>query len=143
MDSTGYNEGADKLGIASALVCTVHCLLIPALFLIKYLWAGNTGEGLPGLGSVHHGGGMLPWWWESLDYLFLIVSFIAVYHAASHAASTAIKLSLWVFWSFLATSIFFEQLHWMAYIASAGLIVTHLINLRRHHLLVQVGNPAE
>jgi len=124
-----YTPIADKLGIVSALVCAVHCLVIPAIFLLKYTWADTTGVAA---GNSGWGSG-LPHWWELLDYVFLIVGFIAVYHAANHTGKRPIKISLWFFWLCLAVAVVFEQqLHWMAYIASAGLIITHFFNIRLH-----------
>ncbi len=124
-----YTPVADKLGIVSAVICAVHCLVIPAIFLLKYTWADSTGAAT---GKAGWGSG-LPHWWELLDYIFLIVGFVAVYHAARHAVKKNIKRSLWFFWLCLAIAVVFEQkLHWMAYIASAGLIFTHFFNIRNH-----------
>ena len=120
---------ADKAGIASALLCTVHCMVIPALFLIKVWWGANNLINVPP-------------WWERIDYFFLIISFWAVYHAAAHARAVPIRLSLWLFWGVLAVAIIFEKsLHWLAYIASAGLITTHFINLRHIFLPVRKEFP--
>jgi hypothetical protein len=111
---------ADKAGIASAVLCTVHCLVVPMLFLIKFTWADELANY------------RLPYWWELLDYLFLLISFFAVYHSASHTASRPIKMSLWIFWAILAISIIFSKhLHALAYVASAGLVSTHFMNIRR------------
>lgn len=113
------HTGADVLGITSAILCTIHCLVIPALFLLKFWWTDKTVNPLPS-------------WWGMIDYFFLVLSFVAVYHAAGHAGSRRIKRSFWFFWGCLAVAIFFENaLHWMAYIASAGLIATHILNIRR------------
>ena len=119
MSNKKYTTKADNTGIASAVLCTIHCLMIPALLLIKYLWAGKTA--VPNL----------PYWWGYLDYLFLVISFTAVYHAAGHTTARWIKVSLWTCWCLLSTGILFEeQLHWLAYLASAGLIATHFFNIR-------------
>jgi hypothetical protein len=135
MEDTKYTPGADKLGIASAVVCTIHCLLVPLLFLVKYWLSASGNADHLGLTSIHHGDRLLPSWWETLDYVFLVVSFVAVYHAASHAAGKWIKISLWLFWLCFAIAIFFEaSLHWLAYLSSAGLVATHFINIRRHRL---------
>jgi len=84
------------------------------------------------MGKTFWGNG-LPYWWESIDYLFLVVGFIAVYHASAHAAGKSIKVSLWLFWLCLCVAVVFEhKLHWMAYVASGGLITTHFVNIRRH-----------
>ena len=111
---------SDNTGIISAILCTIHCLIVPALFLAKFWWADSSGTPL------------LPSWWGRLDYVFLAISFWAVYHSATHTAVRAIKTSLWVFWCMLAVAIIWEaQLHWLAYIASAGLVGTHVRNIVR------------
>ncbi len=109
---------ADTTGIASALLCTIHCLAIPALLFIKTAYAGIANIQFPA-------------WWHSLDYMFLLISFYAVFHSASHTSYAGIRISLWAFWTILAISILFEaSLYALAYVASAGLIITHIINLR-------------
>ncbi len=124
-----YTPGADKLGITSAIICAVHCLVIPAIFLLKYSWA-DTGHVMDEAPKLGHG---LPSWWETLDYIFLIVGFYAVFHAVTHTPARGIKVSLWFFWVCLALAVIFEKhLHWLSYIASIGLVVTHFINIRKH-----------
>jgi hypothetical protein len=121
-----YDPGADKVGIISAVICAVHCLVIPAIFLLRYSLVDS--------GATAGWGSGLPHWWETLDYLFLAVGFYAVYHAVRHTVSRGIKRSLWFFWLCLAVAVIFEdKLHWMAYIASGGLVITHFINIRKHN----------
>jgi hypothetical protein len=120
MHHTKASSVSDKTGITSAVLCTVHCLIIPILFLVKFWWSDK--------GIIV----LLPAWWEKLDFLFLLISFLAVYHSASHTPVKNIRILLWLFWAILAVSIIFATpLHWLAYIASAGLIGTHLFNIRR------------
>ena len=118
MSLKGHTVNSDKTGITSALLCTVHCMVIPALFLVKYWQADNNAFTLPN-------------WWEKLDYVFLAISLWAVYHSAAHARFVQVKISLWFFWCLFALAVVFDKtLHMLAYVASAGLIVTHLINLK-------------
>ncbi len=124
-----YNTGADKLGITSAIICAVHCLVIPAIFLIKF----SLTDGMNAATGSHIWGSGLPYWWETIDYVFLVIGFVAVYHASGHSPIRGVKISLWFFWLCLAIAVVFEsKLHWMAYIASAGLVFTHFINIRKH-----------
>ncbi len=123
-----YSPGADKVGITSAVICAVHCLVIPAVFVVKYALT----DGVAGSLSEVWGTG-LPDWWELLDYVFLAVGLFAVFHAATHAPARGIRIALWVFWLCLAIAVIFEEhLHWLAYIASAGLVTTHFFNIRMH-----------
>ncbi len=105
---------SDKIGITSAVLCTVHCLVVPALFLLKGWYSAS-----------------MPTWWDKLDILFLLISFAAVYHSASHTKIKEIKLALWISWVVLAAAILSPvELHWLAYLASAGLITGHFLNIR-------------
>lgn len=127
-----YSSGADRVGIISAIVCGVHCLIIPAVFLLKYSIADGAEAAGWGVG--------LPHWWEWLDYIFLAVGFYAVFHAVRHAPSRWIRVALWIFWLFLAIAVVFEDtLHWMAYLASAGLVTTHFLNIRNHTTRLRKG----
>ena len=120
MNANKIYTQADKAGIASAVLCMVHCLVIPLVFLMKFWFADS---------ALVRG---LPSWWHQLDYVFLAISFFAVYHSAGHTLYREIKLALWVFWTVLAVAIVFEDsIHWLAYVASAGLIATHYVNIRR------------
>lgn len=120
MDEEAVSIQSDKAGIASAVLCMIHCLAVPVFFLMRYWFADA---------NIIHA---LPVWWERVDYVFLLISFWAVYHSAGHTRYKEIKMALWTFWSILAIAILFEAtLHWMAYIASAGLITTHFVNIKR------------
>jgi hypothetical protein len=120
MNQTEKSTVADNTGIASAILCTIHCLIVPLLFMIQTVVSSHI---------------TLPSWWGWVDYLFLIISFWAVFHSGRHTSNRITKTALWFFWIVLATAIVMEdKLHWLAYIASAGLIATHvrnIINIRR------------
>ena len=119
---------SDKIGIASAVLCSIHCLIVPVLYLVKVSWAEQ------------HRSFTLPGWWELMDYVFMIISFTAVFHSAGHTPFKSIKFFLWTFWLVLMVSILFSNLlHWMAYIASAGLIITHFMNIRKIRQLNSVA----
>ena len=76
-----------------------------------------------------------------MDYIFLVVSFLAVFHSAKHTNTKEIKASLWIFWAMLAIAIIFQSaIHWIAYIASAGLIATHYLNIRRLRRNMRLSN---
>jgi hypothetical protein len=103
---------SDWLGIASASLCVVHCLFTPFLIFI----ASNLS------------------WWHEVSYLFLIISFFAAYEASKHTES---KVALGIIWSSfvaLAICIIFEDdyhfLHEISYLASLGLIIGHIYNLK-------------
>ncbi|WP_341227269.1 MerC domain-containing protein [uncultured Arcticibacterium sp.] len=102
----------DYIGIASASLCVIHCLFTPVLILI----ASNFS------------------WWHEVAYFFLLISFISAFQANKPSSS---KTALWFIWSsliLLTLSIIFEDyhhsLHKLGYVASLGLIIGHIINIR-------------
>ncbi|MEZ4886059.1 MAG: MerC domain-containing protein [Chitinophagales bacterium] len=116
MKVDSLSDKADFIGIASAVLCLIHCLVPPILF----LFFGHLIE--------HAHDHFFRW-----DYFFLIISSYAVYHSSHHAANTYIKGVLWVSFAILCIAIVFHQIptmHYIAYLASLGLISGHLINLK-------------
>lgn len=108
---------ADYLGILSAGLCLIHCILLPIVF----AWRAVSFE--------HEIEGAFKW-----DYIFLIFSFYAVLQAAKHTMFPAIKWILWISFSILATSVFLENyakvFEYIIIFTSLFLIVVHLYNLR-------------
>lgn len=114
------NKKADYIGIAGSVLCIIHCLVTPVLILTSTLVRHDTLR----LGFL------------SLDYIFIAVNIVAVYFATRHATSPGIKRALWGFLAVFATALLLEPVSiafaYLAYAASAGLVLTHLTNLRQH-----------
>lgn len=103
---------SDWLGIASASLCVVHCLFTPFLMFI----ASNFS------------------WWHEMSYLFLLISFFAAYDASKDSDSNTVIGIIWSSFTLLTTCIIFEDeyrhLHEISYLASLGLIIGHIYNIR-------------
>ena len=56
----------DKIGIISSSLCMIHCIGTPFIFIAKACSVTCCSEA--------------PTWWLMIDYLFLIISFIAIYY---------------------------------------------------------------
>lgn len=103
---------SNYLGIASATLCVAHCILTPFLIVLvsKYEW------------------------WENLSYLFLIVSFAAVWEAVKAKPPLHILLLIWVSFLVLGLCIIFENTYEFAeplsYLASLSLVSGHILNIR-------------
>jgi hypothetical protein len=114
---------ADYIGITGSVLCIIHCLITPVLMMSTAL--------------MKHG--ELRFGYLSLDYVFIIINIIAVYSATRHHASPVIKRSLWGFLTLFAVAIILEDtsetFEYLGYVASAGLVITHLINIRQHRLV--------
>lgn len=113
---------ADYVGITGSVLCIIHCLVTPVLLMTTAV-----------LHDEHLRVGYL-----SLDYAFIGVNIIAVYFATKSASSPAIRKALWGFVALFAVGILLEDagpaFRLIGYAASAGLIMTHLLNIRQHRL---------
>ncbi|MDX2245650.1 MAG: MerC domain-containing protein [Bacteroidia bacterium] len=123
--SSATNPGiSDYLGITSATVCLIHCLVAP--FYIGFSASVHSHTpGIPDHWFLEHG-------W---DYVFLVVGFAAVWFSSKHTGNKNMKLLLWVAFSFLAAMLLMESyapiFQFLAYIAAFILIIAHLANLRK------------
>jgi hypothetical protein len=107
---------ADILGIVSAGLCIIHCLLIP--FLIVY------GVSTENFFSS----------WEYLDWGFISLSGLAVILATRHEKN---QLFTWLMWSSLLIFTFALLLHehwppalYLSVVSSLGLAILHLLHFR-------------
>ena len=57
---------ADLIGASASFLCLIHCMATPFVFFIKSSASLCCSE--------------TPIWWQSIDYIFLIVAFFAVLH---------------------------------------------------------------
>lgn len=81
----------DNIGIIAGFLCAVHCIATPFLFIAKACSVTCCAEA--------------PIWWVVIDYLFLIVSAVAIYYTNKSAAPYWLKFSLWISWFLLGCSI--------------------------------------
>ena len=103
---------SDWLGIASASLCVVHCLFTPFLIFLATYFS----------------------WWHDVSYLFLLISFFAAYEASKHTDNKKALAIIWSSFVLLSVCVIFEDdyliLHEISYLASLGLIIGHIYNLR-------------
>ncbi len=122
MKTDFLSRKADYIGITGSVLCLVHCLVTPVLLLTTAV--------------LHHD--HLRIGYLSLDYVFMGINIIAVYFATRANHSLFVKRALWGFLALFAVAILLEDVneafHLLGYAASAGLVMTHLINLRQHRL---------
>jgi hypothetical protein len=79
----------------------------------------------------HHGHGFE----FTLDHVFALISLTAVFFVTRHTHFRAVKVLLWVFYvvfsaAIVLTSAVDARFEYLGYAASAGLIITHLFNIR-------------
>ncbi|WP_335967081.1 MerC domain-containing protein [Galbibacter sp. PAP.153] len=104
----------DLIGMYAAILCLIHCLLAPLLFLFS-------------IGISHNG---------FIDLAFLCVGGWPVYRIIRGSAPFYLKALVCISLILIATSIVMEMLFHvhtiLIFIGAFGLIVGHLINFRSH-----------
>ena len=108
----------DNLGATFSSLCVIHCFATPFLFITQsYLL-------------------VVPGWWQALNYLFLSISFFAIYKTSKNSSSQMVKTLLYLFWSILAMLLIseeFELFHlpeFITYITGLSLAGLHIYNKR-------------
>ncbi|WP_077923969.1 MerC domain-containing protein [Spirosoma sp. 209] len=113
---------ADYIGITGSVLCIIHCLVTPVLLMTTAVFQDE----------------QLRVGYLSLDYVFIGVNIMAVFFATRHHVQPATKRALWGFLLLFATGIMLEDVNeffeYVGYAASAGLVISHLINIRQHRL---------
>ena len=111
----------DTIGSIVSSLCVVHCLLTPLLFVAQSYTATHSHEA--------------PFWWKNLDYLFILISVIAVYESTKKSTNKLIKAGLWMSWIMLFLLILNEKLVWIeldeiiTYSVALTLSILHIYNL--------------
>ena len=113
---------ADSIGIIASSLCLVHCIATPFLFIASSSSAIHIDTS--------------PEWWHWMDFLFLIISFFAVWQTSKMSSKSWIKYALWSSWLLLFGAIINEKLQLLAlpettiYFSAPGLVVLHFYNLK-------------
>jgi len=122
--STDY----DFVGASASTLCMIHCLMTPFLFAAQATVSSSCSD-------------ISPTWWKTLDYVFLIVTFIAIYFTAKSTSLKWLVNALYVFWFVLALLMINNLYHLVniphafIYIPAIGLASLHLYN--RHYCRCQ------
>tara|TARA_Y100000741_G_scaffold354604_1_gene329074 strand:+ start:223 stop:594 length:372 start_codon:yes stop_codon:yes gene_type:complete len=102
---------SDVFGAMSSSLCLIHCLATPFLLVV-------------------------PFWWSNLNYIFIIVSLIAVYISAKNTSRKIMKVLLWIGFMLLSFCILNEELgffhlpEFITYFAASNLACLHIYNLK-------------
>ena len=127
MDTSIISKKSDLLGIMASGLCAVHCAVTPFFFAARPL----LDKAVCDRSCCSNA----PLGWAMLDYLFLLISLLAVWYSAKHTTSRTVRFLLWVGWACFAVGLLLEggafaSGKWMMYTGSAGLVATHVVNFR-------------
>ncbi len=114
-------NNSDKIGVVSSSLCMLHCFATPFLFLSQssliFLSLDFT----------------LPW--LLINYVFLFISFIAIFFSVKNSSNKIIRVLLYLFWFLLSGLIINESLGILSipetatYLSASSLICLHIYNL--------------
>lgn len=113
---------SDAFGVLACTLCVLHCIATPfVLIAFTYSSAKYSAS---------------PIWWNNLDYVFLIISFIMVYFSTQTTSKGFVKYIFWLSWGFLCVILLNEKVglfhlpEYMTYGPAALLTLIHLYNLK-------------
>ena len=112
----------DTIGMFAGILCTIHCIATPLLFIAKACSTTCCSDA--------------PVWWIMIDYLFLLISFIAIYFISKSLTIKWLKVSFWISWIILLFTILdhsfgiFILPQNFIYIPSSLIISLHFYNLK-------------
>jgi len=114
-------RNSDKIGVISSTFCMIHCLFTPFLFFSQSTLIFMSVD--------------LTTPWFIINYVFLSVSFIAIYYSVKNSSNKFIKIFLYFFWIILTGLIINETMGILSipetatYLSAFSLICLHIYNL--------------
>jgi len=115
-------RNSDRIGVLSSGLCMLHCFATPFLFLSQSSLIFISVD--------------FTLTWFILNYVFLFISFIAIYHSVKNSTNRFIRIFLYLFWVVLSGLIINESLEIFSipeaatYFSASSLICLHIYNLR-------------
>ena len=112
---------SDIIGAAASTLCVIHCMATPLLFVVQS----------SAVNACHSAG---PGWWNAIDYLFIGITFFAVYYSVKNTSKEWMKYALYGSWILLSIFVVNEKFHLVPmaemwkYGAAFTLVGLHLYN---------------
>jgi len=115
-------NNSDYIGATSSGLCMLHCFATPFIFLSQSAAINISQE--------------ITFLWYLLNYMFLLISFIAIYYSVKNSSNFLVKVLLYLFWLLLSALIINEGLsifpvpELYTYISALSLSSLHIYNLK-------------
>ena len=122
MSSLSILYKPDTIGSLASTLCLVHCLATPFIFITQACTMSCCADA--------------PIWWQSIDYIFIVISFFAILGATKTSTNKIISRLLWITWFIFFALILNKSLGLVyldknfGYIAGITLAFLHIYNLR-------------
>jgi len=115
---------SDLVGAIASGLCLIHCIATPFLFIAQSCSIEDACCGSS------------PIWWSSIDFLFIGITFLAVYQSGKNTHKLWLRYALYLNWivlSFLILNekfVFFQLSEIWKHMMAFGLIALHIYNLK-------------
>lgn len=115
---------ADSVGIIASSICLIHCIATPFIFIAK---ACSSAAAC----CID-----APLWWQLIDYLFIVISFLAIYYSTQHTPKPWVRNVMWICWALLFIAILNESFsltfhsEFFIYLPAFGIIGMHFYNMK-------------
>ena len=86
----------DIFGAVASTLCVVHCILTPFLFLSN--------------GAIYTKLNKTTFLWSNMDFIFILISFLAIYRSSQTTSKAFMKYALWTSWTCLFSLILNEKI---------------------------------
>jgi len=122
LTSISTRSKSDLFGVLASSLCMIHCLATPFIFVVQACSASCCEAG--------------PWWWRIIDYLFLVISIIAIHYSSKTTKLNWMPTALYIGWGILAFLIINERFqflaipHTLVYLPAFTLVYLHIYNQR-------------
>ena len=113
---------ADSIGSIASILCLIHCVVTPFIFITQACAISCCIK--------------TPIWWQSIDYIFILISFFAILRSTKTSSNKIIKISLWITWILFFISIINKTIQLFVvnnnfiYATALLLALLHLYNLK-------------
>ncbi|BDD05692.1 MerC domain-containing protein [Aureibacter tunicatorum] len=114
------NQRSDIFGAMASGLCLIHCMATPLLFIAQTCSSTCCDSS--------------PFWWKSIDFLFIAISFIAIYQSSKTTSKHWVKVAFWANWSAMLLVILNENIALVQlpelsiYALATSLILLHIYN---------------
>lgn len=112
----------DLMGVIASGLCMIHCIATPFLFIAQACAVSCCADA--------------PVWWQVVDYLFIIISFFAIYFATKKSTNRWVRMALWGAWGLLLlvllskTFIIPSLSKVFIYVPALSIVGLHVYNLK-------------
>lgn len=112
----------DFVGIMASTLCLIHCIATPLIFLAKACSVSTACCA------------DAPIWWQIIDYIFIVISFMAIFFATKNSSKRWIGIALWSAWFVLLFTLVNETLGTnllpakFIHIPALSIVVLHFYN---------------